>query len=124
MSVATVLSWALWGLVLFSIDPDVSGFIGHAAFFLTLFFALIGSFSLLGFGLRMRFVREPVAYRQVAISFRQGTLFSLLLTGALIMQVSEFLRWWNLAAYLILLSLIEFFALAREQKPHDGIRTQ
>jgi len=118
MGITTLLSWAVWALILLTINPEVSGAIGHIAFFITLLFALIGTFSLIGFVVRLRAVKDPLLYQQVGTSFRQGVLFSLLFIGALLLLTSGFLRWWNLLAYLLLLAFIEFFFLAREQKTY------
>ncbi len=117
MGVATLLSWAVWSLLLLTVDPGVSGPVGHAAFFITLLCALTGSFSLVGLGLRRIFARRVVLFRQIGTSFRQGFFFSLLLVGSLLLETADFLRWWNLIVYLLLLACIEFFFLAREQRP-------
>ncbi|KKW36815.1 MAG: hypothetical protein UY81_C0012G0004 [Candidatus Giovannonibacteria bacterium GW2011_GWA2_53_7] len=117
MAGTTILSWIAWSLILFRIDPQAGGNMGRAAFFISLLFALTGTFSLIGLGLRMKFVREPVIFRQTSIAFRQGILLGCLLTGGLILQATGFLRWWNLIAYLLMLAVIEFLFLSREQKP-------
>lgn len=117
MAGTTILCWIAWGLILFRIDPQAAGAMGRVAFFISLLFALTGTFSLIGLGLRLKFVREPVIFRQTSIAFRQGILLGCLLTGGLILQATGFLRWWNLIAYLLILTVIEFLFLSREQKP-------
>jgi len=108
----------MWLLILFSIDPDVSGPMGHSAFFITLLFALAGTFSLIGLLIRMRLVRDALLFRQTGTAFRQGLFFSLFFVGSLLLETSGFLKWWNLIAYLLLLACFELFFLSREQKPH------
>jgi hypothetical protein len=119
MTVTTLLSWAVWAVLLLSVDPEVSGPVGHAAFFVTLLFALAGTFSLSGLGLRRRFAKNALLFRQIGTSFRQGLFFSLFVVGSLLLEAAGFLKWWNLVAYLLLLTCVEFFFLAREQRPHE-----
>ena len=117
MGATTLLSWAVWLLILFTIDPFVAGLIGQSAFFVTLLFALAGTFSLAGLGIRRKFARAGLLFRQIGTSFRQGLLFGTFFVGSLLLETAGFLKWWNLIAYLLLLTCIEFFFLAREQKP-------
>jgi hypothetical protein len=117
MGVATMLSWAVWAVLLLTVDPDSSGVIGHTAFFITLLCSFAGTFSLAGLGLRRIFARQVLLFRQIGTSFRQGVFFSLLVVGSLLLETAGFLRWWNLIVYLLLLTCIEFFFLAREQRP-------
>lgn len=117
MGATTLLSWAVWALILFTIDPTISGLIGHSAFFVTLLFALAGTFSLAGLLIRRLANRDALLFRQIGTSFRQGLFFSLFFTGSLALQAGGFLKWWNLLVYLLLLACLEFFFLAREQKP-------
>ncbi len=118
MAGTTILSWIAWSLILFRIDPQAGGTIGRTAFFVSLLFALTGTFSLIGLGLRLKFVREPVIFRQTSIAFRQGVLLGCLLTGGLILQATGYLRWWNLIAYLLILTVVEWLFLSRELKPN------
>lgn len=118
MGGATLLSWAMWTLILFTIDPEVSGPIGPSVFFITLLFALAGTFSLIGLLIRIRFMRDALLFRQIGTSFRQGLFLSVFLVGSLLLETTGFLKWWNLVAYFLLLTCFELFFLDREQKPH------
>ncbi len=115
MTAVTVICWIGWITVLFYIDPDSAGFIGLFLFYISLFFAVIGSFSLLGFFFRVWFSKEEVVFHHVGIAFRQALLFSLLLVGSLILQGMRILTWWNAALFVICLAVLELFFLTRKK---------
>ncbi|MFA6533609.1 MAG: hypothetical protein WCT37_00385 [Patescibacteria group bacterium] len=112
MAIIAVFCWAAWVVVLFSINPEVAGFLGLFFFYLTLFFALTTSFAVLGLALRRLLVRQDLAVRQVAVALRQGLLFSLLLVGSLILVSLSLLTWWLGLILVAFLSLLEFLFLS------------
>lgn len=115
MSIVTLVCWLGWITVLFYIDPHSTGVVGLILFYLSLFFALIGTFSLLGFFFRVWFLKTEMIFRHVGIAFRQALLFALLLVGSLILQGMRVFTWWNAGLFLVSLSLIEFFFLSRKE---------
>jgi hypothetical protein len=110
----TVICWVAWVIVLFNIDPTVSGFIGLASFYSSFFCALLGTFSLLGFAIRRVVSRDRVAFRSLGVSIRQGLFLSMLLVGALLLRGTGFYTWWNLLFLIGAITLLEFFFLTRE----------
>jgi len=114
MTFITVICWIAWLVVLFYFSPDEGGFITFCLFYLSLFFALIGTYSLLGFFGRVWFSKEQVIFRHLGISTRQSLWFSLLIIGTLMMQGVDFLRWWSVLLLIITLVLLEFFFLSRK----------
>ena len=113
MSTSTFLCWVAWLVVLFYLNPEGAGFIGFLCFYVSLFFALLGTFSLLGFFIRVWFSREQIIFRHLGIASRQSLWFALLLVGTLIMQGSGYLRWWNALLLIFFLTVVEFFFLSR-----------
>lgn len=114
MSSATLFSWLAWLIVIFYINPEEAGFVGFAMFYLSLFLALVGSFSLLGFFTRVWFSREEVIFRHLGVATRQSLLFSILLVGSLILQGSGFFRWWSVVLLIAFITLLEFFFISRK----------
>ncbi len=114
MTAATFVSWLAWLIVLFYLNPEEAGFIGFALFYLALMFALVGTFSLIGFFMRVWFSREQVIFRHLRVSTRQALLFSILIISLLMMQGSGYLRWWSILLVVALLALIEFFFISRK----------
>lgn len=110
----TIICWAAWALVLFYIDPFISGFIGLTSFYLTLFLALLGTFSLLGFLFRRTFLRDRIAYHHIGVSVRQGLFFSLVVVGGLLLRGTGLYTWWNLAFLVAGFTVLEFFFLSHE----------
>jgi len=115
MSFLTLFCWLAWLVVLFYLNPFEAGFIGYLCFYISIFFALIGTFSLLGFFIRVWFSKEPVIFRHLGVSFRQSLWFSMLLVAALILQGTNFLRWWNVLLLIIFMTFLEFFFLSKKQ---------
>lgn len=108
-SVATVIAWAGWILILISINPFTAESIWIAAFYLSFFIALFGFFSLLGFFFRVWFSQETRLFNHLSISTRQGALLALFTCSLLILQANDFLSWWNIGLLILALILIEFF---------------
>lgn len=114
MTTATLVCWVSWLVVLYFINPTGAGFIGFSLFYLTLLIALIGTFSLIGFFGRVWFSKERVIFRHLGISTRQSMWFSFLLVGTLILQGTDYLKWWSVLFLIVLLTLLEFFFLSRK----------
>lgn len=115
MLVLTLICWLIWALVLFFVNPKETGLIGFILFYFSLFLATLGVFSLLGFIIRARRKKGPV-FKQVEVSFRQGTWLSLFLIGLMILQGIGLLRWWNSLLFLIFLIFLELFFLSSRKQ--------
>jgi hypothetical protein len=113
MSLLTLFCWLAWLVVLYFINPQEAGIVGFLLFYCSLFVALVGTFSLLGFFLRVWFSRQEVIFRHLGISTRQSLWFSLLLVGVLIMQGAGYMRWWSVGLLVLLLIILEFFFLSK-----------
>ena len=113
MLTATVLCWLSWLLVLFYIDPTTANIIGFLAFYLSLFFALIGSLSLVGLYLRIWLSHKEVLFAFVGPSFRQGVFLSLILIGNLLLQSFGVLKWWDAGLLIAGVSLLELYFRGR-----------
>ena len=116
MTIATVLSWGAWVLVLNTTNPQEAGTGGFIVFYLTLCMALLGTLTLFGTAYRVLFLRrEGVMAREVRIAFRHAVLLSLAAIGALVFSAQGWLHWWVLVLLLVLLSIIEYIFLLREE---------
>ena len=112
MIIATVLCWTAFGLVIYNIDPFTSGWIGVVCFYLSLFFALIGTLALIGFALRIAFWRESLPYKHVGISLRQGLLFAVLVGCALLLAANDLFTWWSIILLVAGFGILELFFLS------------
>lgn len=107
------LSWIAWGMVVAKLDPYESTALALGLFFISLFFSLIGTFTLIGLGLRRWLGKNEIYYHHLSVSLRQGLLLSLctlLSVGFLIMGV---LKWWNGLLVITIAILIEMAITSR-----------
>jgi hypothetical protein len=114
MIITTIVSWSAWGVVIFSINPYEADFLGIIFFYISLFFSLLGTFSIIGSIIRKKLVKKDILFRQVVISFRQAILFSLLIATSLFLQSGRILTWWNILILVATLSVIELFAISKK----------
>lgn len=103
-------------MVIFYISPESSGWIGFLSFYLSLFLALTGTASLIGFLARTIFVKKEALFKYMGVSLRQAILFSLLVTFALLLQGNRLFKLWNVILLILGLTLLEFFFLTRTSK--------
>lgn len=116
MIVGTLLCLVSWGIVLLNVDPFVATKFLLGLFYLTLFFSLFGTISLLYvLGAVFLFARGELLYRCVAHGFRFGLILAGLLTTLTYLQVHGLLNWWNIGALsFVLISLWLFQMTTRE----------
>lgn len=114
MTFTTLICWIAWLVVLYYFNPDEAGFIGFLLFYLSLFFACLGTFSLLGFFVRVWFSKEQIIFRHLGVATRQSLWFSMLVLITLLLQAAGFLKWWSILFLVLFLLLLEFFFLSRK----------
>lgn len=112
MLLSTALSWAAWLIVLLRIDPTQSGLWGFGLFYVTLFFGLAGTFSMIGLLVRVLVLKNELMFRLVFVSFRQSISYALLIVVALWLKGHHLLSWWNAIILVLILTAIEYLYLA------------
>jgi len=120
MLFATLVSWGAFVLVLFNVDPFDGGAMGRGLLLAALFFSLFGTFSMIGFFIRMVRRRGVPMYWHVLFSFRQGLILSSLVIVAFILQTFRLLTGWNMALLLLGATLIEIYFLTRQPRPRKA----
>ena len=111
MSILTGICWLGWLAVIFLISPAEAGFIGFILFYFSLFLALLGSFAIAGFLIRVRLSQRPV-FAQTQLAFRQAIWMSLFVVAVLALKGLNILRWWNMLFLLLFLVILESFFLS------------
>lgn len=122
MMIATIAAWGSWVVVLFAIDPTRSGAIGFVLFYVTLFFALVGTLTMVGTGVRHWRHKDELISRQVLKAFRQACLFAGLILGSLLLFANGYFRWWTVSLLMLLFAVIElvFITASRPRiTPHS-----
>lgn len=109
ITLAALLCWIAFGLVLTGIDPFQADLAGLSTFFVSLFFALLGSFTFIGFWLRVKITKGEVVYAHIGTSFRQGILLSLACIGLLLLQAARVLTWWDGTLLVLAILLVELY---------------
>jgi len=114
IGVTGVISWLAVYLVINKLNPMESMSLSLILFFVSLFFALTSTFTIVGYYFRVWFNRNEIYYDHINISFRQGILLTLVVVGALVFQLLRVLTWWSGLMLVGVIMLIEFYFLAKE----------
>lgn len=109
MSIATVICWAAWVLIFFTVDPETTNQVGFGLFYSSLSLALIGTGAIVGFIIRFVFLKHDLVLRQVLDAFRQSFLFALLIIVSLILLSFKLFSWLNLFFLMAGLTILEYF---------------
>lgn len=117
MCIGTALAWAAVALIVSSVDPFETQSVVFGAFYASLFLALTGTLSLIGFTARVALLKEKLVVSvQVAVSFRQAVLLALLIVVSLFLKSRSLLTWWNALMIVAALTVLEFFFISAKVK--------
>jgi len=119
MSLGTLLCVTAWVQIIRTSDPHTAPWFIFSFFYATLFLALVGGFSLVGFVWRIWRKREAmILFRHVRKTFRQGLLFAILVTSALYLKSHTWLTWWSAVILILALVLIESIIITKTKPAH------
>jgi hypothetical protein len=107
-AVFTLISMAVFILMLFRVDPFMGGKSALIYFLASLFLALSGILTFVGYYLRSMFNKDKIHFNNFIVSLRQGVLISTVIVGLLILKSMESLAWWDgllLVASMVFLEL-------------------
>jgi len=108
MSIGTIICWVAWFFVLTGLDPNAAGFLGFLFFYTSLFLALIGTFSVIGFMIRRKILKDDeLVFRHVKKTFRQGILLAALVLIVLFLLQIQLLTWWVAILLAVLYAVVE-----------------
>jgi hypothetical protein len=108
MTIGTAICWLAWIFVIFNVDPQTAGLLGFLFFYFTIFFALIGTFSVIGFLVRRKMVGDDnVIFRHVKRTFRQSILISSAVVSLLLLLQKDLLTWWNGVLVIVFFFIVE-----------------
>lgn len=113
ITLSTILCWIAWILTIINLDPNNAGNLGFLSFFISLFFAIVGTFTVIGFYLRLWFSKNEYYYENITISFRQAILISISIVGLLVLQALRVLNLFDGLLFVASIMLLEFYFLAR-----------
>lgn len=106
----TLLGFSARLIFIFGVDPETLGWGGLALFFLALWVAASGFFSLFLLALYRRAIGETSTLYFVGSVLRQGILLGCLVLTLALLSYFSLLAWWSSALSLVFFLLIEFTA--------------
>jgi hypothetical protein len=113
MTAGTSLSWIAVGLIVATVDPNKAPLAVFAVFYASMFLAMTGTFSVIGFLMRIGLLKQQlVVSRHVAVSFRQSLLLASLVVIAMYLASKSLLNWWNALIIVAGLTIFEFFFIS------------
>ncbi len=101
-----ILSWLVFISVLLYIDPFVVGILGVIVFYVSLGMALVGSFTLIGFFIRLN-TQDITTDQAHAVSIRQALFFTVIILYILILQQNHILTTQNVLIFIAVMTLLE-----------------
>jgi len=107
------LAFVSLAAILYFFNPQNAGWPILTLFFLSLFMALCGFFTLVGFGIRKRKDNIIFLPEILNIALRQGVLLSLLIISFLILKLTKIFYWWSALTILIFMVMIEMFFIGK-----------
>jgi hypothetical protein len=116
MTFLTIICWGIFIFVAKTIDPFSTNWLGFLLFYVSLFIALSGLGSLLGFVIRFIILKRGLAFNLVKLSFRQSFLFSSFLVIALFLQAKDLLSILNLIFLILIFSVLEIFLMSNRKR--------
>lgn len=119
MITATLAAWLAFGIVLLSVNPEATNWLGIALFYVTALIALTGTGACLGFVVRFLFLKRELIVRSVLVAFRQGFLMALFVTIILFLSSHDLLNVLNVVLLILGLSALEFLLLSFESDHSD-----
>lgn len=124
MGVATIIAWVGFFTIIFNFDPQEANWIIFVLFYLSLFLAVSGTLSIIGFFARILLLRKRSILRYlVAESFRQATIVAAALVVTLILQSVRILTWWNMALLILATAALEFLILLFKKNQPDNFQS-
>lgn len=112
MSVLTTISWVIFLFVANLVNPEITNWFGFLLFYCSLFLALSGFISLLGFIIRSIVLKEKLAFRLVKVSFKQSFLVALFIIILLILKSQHLFNWINSLLLVIIFIILELFLVS------------
>lgn len=112
--IAAALSWSAWLVVITKLNPYESTGLALTLFFVSLFFALISTFTIVGFYLRKWLTNNELHFNFINISLRQGILLSFCAIGCLAFLLLGVLTWWDGLLLVAIITLVELYLTAKE----------
>ncbi|MCL5666713.1 MAG: hypothetical protein M1383_03005 [Patescibacteria group bacterium] len=105
---SSILAVFSLGSIITFTDPFGSSWITFLFFYLSLFIAVLGTFTIIGLGLR-QWLWPKTYVINLSNSFRQGFLAAILVVVSFLLLANNLLYWWVEASLILFLLFVEAF---------------
>jgi len=119
----TLINIIIFGFTIGFINPEATGKWGFIFFYSSLFLLLFGAILFISYFVHVAIMRWTSTFKNIQVSTRHGLLFSLLITGSLMLQSRRLLSLLNLVLLVLLLTFIEFLFILKRSSAHYGRKT-
>jgi hypothetical protein len=120
VEVLTIVFWAVFFMVLFFVNPYKSASSLFVLFFVSIFFAVAGTWGLFEFYIVTKIKGVEEIKSRSFSAFRHGAMVSLVLTGILFMQGAGVLTPWDGVVFMLAIILFEAYFLTRDSMITDN----
>lgn len=110
-ALATAICWTIFLFISSVINPDLTNTLGFFLFYLSLFMAISGTASLIGFLIRFVALRHELAFYAVKIAYRQSFMFALFIIAILMLLSQGLFTWLNLFMLIAVFVIAETFMI-------------
>jgi hypothetical protein len=116
MIIATLIAWLGFGVVVLTINPSVSNWLGIGLFYITFLISLFGSGAVIGFIVRFLFLKHELIVRSVLVAFRQSFLVAVMITVIFFLIKHNLFNILNVSLLILGLTALEFLLLSLESE--------
>ncbi len=116
MILTTLMCWVAFGVVVWTVNPEVTNWVGFLLFYLSLFLAIVGTAAIIGFVIRFIGLRREMVLNSVKTAFRQSFFFAFFIVAILFLLERDLFSWFNAGLLIVGLSVAEFFLLSYKKR--------
>lgn len=116
IGLAGIMAWLGFIVVINKISPFESMGLALSFFFITLFIALVCTFTVFGFYFRLWLYRNEIFYKHIGVSFRQALLLSVITIFCFAFQMMRVLTWWSGLLLVAIAVLLESYFSSRDSE--------
>jgi len=110
-AIATAVCWTVFLYIASVINPESTSVLGFILFYLSLFMAVSGTASLIGFLIRFVALKHELVFYAVRIAYRQSFMFALFIIAILILLSQGLFTWLNLLMLVAVFVIAETFMI-------------
>lgn len=104
-----LLSFGLFFLILFNVNPYTSPFWMIFLFYFTFFMIFVSLFGVIGFYLKIWASNREVIFAHILPTLRQSVLIGLVMAGLLFLFQIKVLSWWVAGLFVMAILMIELY---------------